>query len=144
MNTAAVSIIINEGLILGVTRKLSKKQPEKLWGLSGGKAESGELMGATAVRETKEETGISIAHSGLFFIFERVESGAKIDGIDFRTTCFYAPSWSGKIKAEEGLDVEWITLNTLLDKKTGAFPDYNNETFLSFKEKFPKVFKTLK
>jgi len=138
-NKAAVIILINEGLVLGVSRRHDKTK----FGLPGGKRNIGELLDITAVRELEEETGLFVDPNRLNYIYSRNEPAEKSGGEDFHCACFYALSWSGKIKPEVGLIVKWVPMKFLCDPKTAAFAIYNQNTFESFKDKLPGVYKTL-
>jgi ADP-ribose pyrophosphatase YjhB (NUDIX family) len=133
MRTAAVMLIIKDGLILAVSRRYDKTK----FGLPGGKVEPNEVPPAAAIRETKEETGIQVAK--VTHIFTREELRDRPEGEDFYTYCYYANEWSGiPSDSEEGL-VRWLTTQELTSSM-GAFADYNRLTLLKFRKLFPDIY----
>lgn len=129
MREAAAMLIIKDGLILGVTRKTNKD----IFGLPGGKIDNNESAMEAAIRETKEETGLTV--KSCVEIYARVEPPG-LDGKAFHTTCFYATEWEGEIKSSEG-EPKWLTEFELTTSPElggcGAFPDYNRDTLEAFK-----------
>lgn len=132
MKNAAVTIILKDGLILGISRRHDKTK----FGLIGGKLDPNETAEQAAIRETFEETGI-IAKK-CHFVYERLEPGGS-DGINFQTKCYYVSEWSGDIKQSEEGSVKWLTASELLSKEVGAFPEYNLSALNALINKFPFV-----
>jgi 8-oxo-dGTP diphosphatase len=135
MDKAAVILIVKDGLILGISRSTSK------FGIIGGKLDPGETPEQAAIREAREETGIEVI--SCVQIYERVEEAEFSDGLDFYTYSFYATEWEGEPKSSDEGEVSWLTKDQLLGS-TGAFPDYNFNNLLALKEKFPKIYDSLK
>jgi len=131
MRQAAVMLIIKEGLILGVSRRLD---PNK-FGLPGGKLEDNEFPIDAAIRETFEETGVKVSSAS--FLYERIEPPGSPDGYAFQTYCYYADSWSGEASKLEESEVKWVTENELA---SGAFPEHNINTIAVFKTLYPNVY----
>lgn len=130
MREASVMLIINNGLILGVSRRDDKTK----FGLPGGKVEDNESHAQAAIRETFEETGVRVVFCVEVFRREEVTP----DGEMFYTYCYYASSWEGEPKdSEEGI-VEWLTTEELIGDR-GAFPDYNKKMLETFKLKYPNI-----
>lgn len=137
MKTAAVMLIIKNGLVLGISRK---ENPD-LYGLVGGKVEDNEAPQAAAIRETLEETGIRV-HTCIP-IYEQLEP-VQADGEEYYTYCFYATEWSGHARSIEGSNVNWLfaaelTLDPIEGGKS-AFPVYNTNVMNSLKKLCPEVF----
>lgn len=134
MREAAVMVIINnEGEILGISRRKDKTK----FGLPGGKKDDTDNTTAdTAIRETKEETGVDV-HSCVF-LYKREESPAETGGEWFYTYCYLALSWSGEPKNSEEGEVKWLTTTELTDPNS-AFPIYNTKTFAKLREKYPAL-----
>ena len=96
MRQAGVMLIIKDGLILSISRRNDKTK----FGLPGGKLEPNELPVQAAIRETLEETGVTVKMCTEIFKREEI----TLDGEVFFTYCFYAFSWSGNPKdSEEGV-----------------------------------------
>lgn len=133
MRQAAVMLIVKDGRILAVSRRYDKTK----FGLPGGKCEEGESPEQAAVRETFEETGVTVVKCT--HIFTREEMRDRPEGEDFYTFCYYAEEWSGEAHDSEEGHVEWMTERDLTGNK-GAFSDYNKKTLTVFKSKYPNVF----
>src|SRR5574338_916106 len=133
MKQAGVMLIVKDGLILSISRRNDKTK----FGLPGGKCEEGELVKNAAIRETQEETDVSVKEC--LWIFTRDELRHAPDGQDFECHCFYATKWEGEPHNSEEGDVKWLTVEELTTTN-GAFPDYNRRTIDAFKLTFPNVF----
>jgi 8-oxo-dGTP pyrophosphatase MutT (NUDIX family) len=105
----------NDGntLILGVSRKDNHSD----FGLIGGKTDDTDPSTEfTAIRETKEETGLDICNLNLIDIRE-------YDGYE----CYcYLAEYRGRINHNEPHVVEWVTPQTLIN---GSFGEYNRDRF---------------
>ncbi|SRR6266403_390016 len=113
MKKSVCVILFNENKILGVSRKHDHND----FGLVGGKKEEYDNdVEDTAIRETKEETGLDI------YNLELVDS-CVYGGYD--TYCFYA-DYKGEINTEENHVVKWLEP---IDLTKGSFGDYNLERF---------------
>lgn len=133
MHTAAVMLIIKDGLILGVSRRYDTTK----FGLPGVKCEYNEIPVMAAIRETEEETSIKVNHTS--FIYVREEPLDQLGGEEFLTYCYYAVDWVGEpTNSEEGI-VKWLTAEDLTSVN-GAFADYNAQTLLKFKKYFPNIY----
>lgn len=133
MREAAVMIVINdEGKVLGVSRRNDKTK----FGLPGGKKDPDETVGETAVRETKEETGVDVRVCD--YLYVREESPIETGGEWFYTYCFFALNWSGEPHNSEEGEVKWLTVSELTDPNS-AFPLYNAATFEVLKQKYPNL-----
>ncbi len=133
MREAAVSLIIKDGLILCVSRGNDLTR----FGLIGGKLEPGESPKDAAIREAKEESGITILDA--VSIYKRIEPAGSPNGEEFNTHCFYALRWEGDpVSSHEGT-VKWLTEKELTVAMP-AFADYNINTLNKFKQLFPEVY----
>jgi ADP-ribose pyrophosphatase YjhB (NUDIX family) len=138
MKQAGVTLIIKDGLILGISRRYDKT----IFGLPGGKFNSlppdnDKDTKDTAIRETLEETSVIVKDCVL--VYERVELGDGPNGVDYYSRCYYATDWEGEPKdSEEGV-VKWLTAEEVTSTKA-AFGSYNRKTLDVFKIMFPNVF----
>jgi len=101
----------NELLIL-------KKQPNKAqggkWGLPAGKPEPGENLQQTAIREVKEETGLSVDPALLYYVDRKVFN-YKAPG-EYAIEVFYvtkALSWQVVINEAEHSEYKWVAYKGL-------------------------------
>lgn len=133
MRSAGVMLIIKDGLILAVSRKNNLNS----FGLAGGKAESKETPEMAAIRETFEETNITVHDCSL--IYERIEPPSHIGGESFHVCAYYSCNWSGELKRSEEGVVKWIT-EAELTSDAGSFPEYNKNTLNAFKKLFPDIY----
>lgn len=69
----AVIIVNAAGRIL-----LEKRSDSGLWGLPGGRIEPGESLIEAALREVREETGLTVEIVGLVGVYSRVEEGRVV------------------------------------------------------------------
>jgi ADP-ribose pyrophosphatase YjhB (NUDIX family) len=133
MKQAGVMLIVKDGLILSISRRNDKTK----FGLPGGKCEENEPVKDAAIRETQEETAVSV--KDCTWIFTREEPRHAPEGQDFECHCFYATQWDGEPHNSEEGDVKWLTVEELTTTN-GAFPDYNRKTINAFKTIFPSVY----
>lgn len=93
-----------------------RADPDRPWGLPGGSMELGETPGATAIRETKEETGLDINLCGLLGIYTvkgyRYPNGDVVQSVD---VVFLAEVTGGVLEPDESetLDLQWFDLDDL-------------------------------
>ena len=130
MKEAAVMIIIQDGLILGVSRKNDSTK----FGLPGGKLEPHELPKDAAVRETFEETGLQVKNAVYLYRRDEVSENNKI----FHTYCYLALDWEGTLSSSEEGIARWLTAKELTGM-SGAFPEYNMQALNELKKLKPKL-----
>lgn len=107
--TACVVLINKEGFVLGVSRKTDHSD----FGLPGGKMEDIDNHDpiATAIRETKEETGIDVKN--LQLVFATHKSG--------NMGYTYLAEYEGEINHNEPHVVKWIPFQLLINGKFGKY-----------------------
>jgi 8-oxo-dGTP pyrophosphatase MutT (NUDIX family) len=133
MREAGVMLVLNsEGYILGVSRRWDPNR----FGLPGGKLEVNETPSQAAIRETKEETSITVNSAKLIYV--RPEPPAIPGGDYFYSYCFFAEDWAGTPADSDEGRVAWITA-TDLTAPTAAFPDYNKNMLVLFGQMYPEV-----
>lgn len=110
MITAQVVLLNNKGLVLGVSRKTDHND----FGLAGGKMdpEDNNDPMVTVIRETKEETGLTISNLRLVFAIHK-------DGSMGYT---YLADYEGEINHNEPHIVKWLPFERLIN---GSFGKYN-------------------
>jgi len=101
-----------------------KRKDNGKWGLCGGSTELGETVEETAIREVKEETGLSVKDPVLFSVF----SGEKMryvypngDEVYNIAITYICRGYEGEIKPdnEECTQVKFFDLNDLPGKISG-------------------------
>ncbi len=138
MKQAGVMLIVNQGLILSISRRYDKT----IFGLPGGKfspdpPDNDRDTKDAAIRETREETSVIVKEAT--FIYERVELGGGPNPVDYYSRCYFATSWSGVPENSEEGEVKWLTAEELTSTMA-AFGDYNRKTLDVFKTMFPNVY----
>ena len=117
--SACVVLLNKEGFVLGVSRKTDHSD----FGLPGGKMEDIDNNDPiqTAIRETKEETGIDV--SNLQQVYSTVGGNGNM--------CYtYLAEYEGEINHDEPHVVKWIPFQLLIN---GSFGKYNNNVAKSLK-----------
>lgn len=109
MITGQVVLINEEGYILGVSRK----DDHTNFGLAGGKMEEVDDNDPTntAIRETKEETGLDISNLRLVFATHK----------DGNMGYTYLANYNGEINHNEPHVVKWVTFSELINGKFGKY-----------------------
>lgn len=113
-------IVRSDGAILVLQRSSDNDVLPNQWDVPGGSCESGEDPMATAIRETEEETGLTIADPRLFAYTSNVDPA---NGIQFVRFIFRAAYRSNEIhlNPREHQAYAWIDPRHLDDR---AFVDY--------------------
>jgi 8-oxo-dGTP pyrophosphatase MutT (NUDIX family) len=106
---AAMAFVQDDaGRILMIHRTDNNK-----WALPGGAQDIGETIAQTAVRETREETGIDIELTGLVGIYSDPGHVIAYDDGEIRqefSVCFHAAPTGGTLKtSHESKEVSWVT-----------------------------------
>lgn len=106
---SAVGLIDSGGRVLMTTRPEGKNYAG-LWEFPGGKVEAGERAEHAAVRELKEELGVSTEHHCLApFGFGTEKDGSLL------LLLFLCRKWDGIPQGLEGQETRWVSPQGLLD-----------------------------
>ena len=105
---AASAVVANErGEIL-----MQRRKDNDLWALPGGTMDLGESIGETAIRETREETGLNIEIDGIVGIYSDPRHLIEYSDGEVRqqfNVCFRGRLLSGTLRrSDESTDVRWI------------------------------------
>ncbi len=134
----ASSVLIqrkSDGYVLGVSRK---HDPEDI-GTPGGKLDVGENFVDAAVRETFEETGITIV--SLEYLFDDYCGDSSKNDVMYYTVAFKVIDWTGEPYSKEAGIVSWVPPQKLI---TGCFGAYNKKLFAAAEISMPKIMKNIK
>jgi 8-oxo-dGTP pyrophosphatase MutT (NUDIX family) len=101
--------VIFESELLGVSRKYN----HELFGLPGGKVDTGEDTYTAMKREVFEETGLIVDRAIPLFFREEEE---------FLAVVYLVTEWHGDVSTSEAGIVDWIDFDVL---KKGSFAEYN-------------------
>lgn len=117
---AATAVIANpEGEIL-----LQRRVDNGLWALPGGTMELGESLGATIIREVKEETGLDIEPVDIVGIYSDPEHVIAYDDGEVRqefSVCVRARLLGGELEHDaESTELRWVGLDDLPQHPTHA------------------------
>ncbi|MEV7445877.1 NUDIX domain-containing protein [Streptomyces sp. NPDC091204] len=92
---------------------LQRRTDNGMWALPGGKMELGESISDCAVRETLEETGITVAITGIVGTYTDPRHVFAYDDGEVRqefSICLLAHPTGGSLRtSEESFEVEWFT-----------------------------------
>lgn len=121
----SAAIIVNEGRVLMVRRRVG--EGELLWQFPAGAIEPGESAVDAAVRETGEETGLTV--KALRLLGERVHP--KTNRLMWYTACEVV-SGEARVADDEELDaIAWVALDEIPEYVPyglfGPVQDYLNE-----------------
>ena len=122
---SSVLIMNEEGLVLGVSRK----NDATIFGLVGGKTDPGESYVDAAIRETFEETGVTVLE--LEQVYEDYCGDSTRGDVIYYCVTFKATKWIGEPYSKEAGVVAWITPQKLFE---GCFGEYNKKLFAAIGE----------
>lgn len=119
--SGCVLILRRDGKVLATSRRYDDRK----WGMPGGRSEDGEEMRDTAVRELREETGLSVDPSSLHILYTGRINEWVCNTYLLPMRFEHSPySVQEPTQREKGIYVEWKDWADLL---TGPFADYNHE-----------------
>ena len=122
---ACIVLLNKTGKVLCVTRR-----NEHIYGLPGGKVDSGEGVIEGAIRELYEETNLVVKPESLHKIYAFHEVSDKPPHVDYWTTTFFVhyedvEDLSDLCQMEDGIVPAWLSWRELFNQ--GAFVEYNKE-----------------
>lgn len=126
MITAQVVILNKYGMVLGVSRKTDHND----FGLPGGKMEdidNNDPM-ETAIRETKEETGLDVSNLRLIFAIHKSGNLGHT----------YLADYDGEINHDEPHVVKWVPFQLLINGSFGRYNQMVSESLDSMGIKYQK------
>lgn len=133
-NKRAAGIFFTDGSCV-LLLKRGKGSHEGTWSLPGGGANKGETDIGTAIRETKEETGIESIPGHRFDSFE------SRDGLKKFTTFMYRVDEQFDVTlSDEHTDWEWISLDELKSKELHPKFEENLPRYLKLVRRKVKTF----
>jgi 8-oxo-dGTP pyrophosphatase MutT (NUDIX family) len=106
---AASAVVVDDlGRVL-----LQRRTDNGMWALPGGTMELGESIGDCAIRETREETGIDIAITGIVGTYTNPAHILAYDDGEVRqefSICLLATPTGGRLRtSDESFEVGWFT-----------------------------------
>lgn len=110
---ATVLLLNQEGKVLAVSRKDKKTD----FGLPGGKVDKDETDEEAAIREAKEETGLTVTNLRLVW--------KNVDSHNYWTSCYLADH-EGEVSSKEEGVVCWVDRDVLTN---GCFGEFNKKVF---------------
>lgn len=118
---AACCFVVRNDKILCVSRRNNAE----MFGLPGGKLEKGENFLDACIRETKEETGLTIINPEICF-------GDICGRLDRNETPYYVVTYKcdvvGEERPEKDLVIFWKTINEITElHNTNSFHSYNKK-----------------
>lgn len=119
----AVCILIHEGNGSGRVLATSRRNDNTQWGFPGGKVDPGESDVQAAVRELKEETGLTVPVSSLVPVYCDETTGFIC------TTFLVTTSAYDSIVAEKGIEVRYLDVGVLTNPTSSPFAMYNTSVF---------------
>jgi len=124
IKNAGIMLIVNKrNEILAVSRKTDHSK----FCLPGGKQDANETIEQTAIRETKEETGLIVKKCKLIYQDTNYDNNTY-----FNTTTFLAEEWIGTIHTDEDIVIKWLTPEELCSETSGVYPEYNTNVVKAY------------
>lgn len=120
----AAGILFTDGKKVLLLRRASGSNNAGTWGLPGGVSEDGESQIQTAIRETKEETGLNRIPG------RRLDShDHRSSGVHFTTFLYRIPKTFNIRLSSEHTSYEWVSFDQLKNKQLHPKFKQNLEQF---------------
>ncbi|MFI5953331.1 NUDIX hydrolase [Cryptosporangium sp. NPDC051539] len=114
IRVAATAFVVRDGQVLMIQRADTRR-----WALPGGELDLGERVAETAVRETREETGVEVFVTGLVGVYSNPRHLLRYSDGEVRqqfSVCVRAHPLRGEpTTGPESLAVQWVDRKELLD-----------------------------
>jgi len=107
---------------------LIRRADNGYWALPAGAQELGESIAEAGIRETFEETGLTVTALTVFALY----TGAQYTGVNMyghgyqlHVTAFRIDAWHGDLlrQTDETTDADWFALDGLPEPLTGSVPE---------------------
>lgn len=140
LKAAASIIVVKPGMTGGLFLAASRRNRTDRWGLPGGKVDPGETVVDAAVRELREETGISVDAQDLVPIYSAICPGKHPDGSYDPATNYWVTTFlydrfdvaDYELQPEEGITLTWLMSSELSSPRLSPFAAYNTPAFAAF------------
>lgn len=119
MNKAACVALVDSRI---KTIKMVTRKNKQLLGMPGGKLEPGETFREAAIRETFEETGVSLTHEQ---ITEEPIHVGRVGDFEVATFLAFISDDQQFIEKEPGIKTVSVPVSSIADVNLVEFPEYN-------------------
>jgi 8-oxo-dGTP diphosphatase len=124
----ALAIVVREGRVL-VARRAERGHLAGAWEFPGGKVENGEEPAAAALRELREETGLSAGDAEPLLVFVHDYPDRRL-----RFHAFVVNGSVGEAAADGGRELQWIAPSSLQEL---PMPDANRAILRALRWRLP-------
>ena len=101
--------LVRRGDSVLLVASLYPNHPQPLWNLPGGRQQPGELLGATAIRELREETSLDGTLRSLCYVSESYDGETHVINFTFDVDADGEPA-PPHVEGEHVVEVAWVPL----------------------------------